>query len=483
MSDAAPGAARPLPVCVDLDGTLVATDTLWESALALLRAQPLRALWLPVWLLRGRAALKRALASAAPIDVASLPYRAEVLAYLAEARAAGRPVLLATASTRALAERVAAHTRAFDGIVASDDENLKGARKRDALVARFGARGFEYLGDSSADLAVWESAACGSLVGGTPSLRAGLLARTTLGREFAAASGGLGAWLRALRVRQWVKNALLLLPLLASHRFLEPPLALAALLGLLSFSLAASAVYIANDLMDLAADRRHPVKRARPFASGTLPVPAGIAAAPLLAAAGFALALALPPAFSTALGVYLAANGVYTLWLKRVLLADVAVLGGLYALRVVAGGLATGVVVSPWLMGFSLFFFLSLAFLKRFAELRRVAEEGGDGAPGRAYQPGDVPVLLALGPACAAVSALVLGLYIQGDFVATLYRSPAALWALVPLLVYWCGRLWLLANRGEIDDDPILFTSRDRVSWIVAALALATFVVAAAGAA
>jgi len=482
MNDAASGAPRPLSLCVDLDGTLVATDTLWESALALLRTQPLRALLLPLWLLRGRAALKRALASAAPIDVALLPYRAEVLAYIAEARASGRPVLLATASTRAVAERVAAHTRAFDEVVASDDENLKGASKRDVLVARFGARGFEYLGDSSADLAVWESAACGSLVGGTPALRAGLLARTALGREFAAPSGGVGAWLRALRVRQWLKNALLLLPLFASHRFLEPPLALAALLGLLGFSLTASAVYIANDLMDLAADRRHPTKRTRPFASGALSVPAGLVAGPLLAAAGFAVAQALPAAFSTALAFYLSANVVYTLWLKRVLVADVAVLGGFYALRIVAGGIATGVLVSPWLMGFSLFFFLSLAFLKRFAELSRVAREGGDGAPGRAYLPGDTPVLLALGPACAAVSALVLGLYIQGDFVATLYRSPAALWALVPLLVYWSGRIWLLANRGEVDDDPILFMSRDRTSWIVAALALATFAVASVGA-
>jgi len=470
-----------LSLCVDLDGTLVATDTLWESALALLRTQPLRALLLPVWLLRGRAALKRALANAAPIDVASLPYRAEVLAYIAEARASGRPVLLATASTRAVAERVAAHTRAFDEIVASDDENLKGARKRDALVARFGARGFEYLGDSSADLAVWESAARGSLVGGSPALRAGLLARTALGREFAAPAGGFGAWLRALRIRQWLKNLLLLLPLLASHRFLEAPLALAALLGFLAFSLTASAVYVANDLMDLAADRLHPTKRMRPFASGALSVPAGLIAAPLLVAAGFALAQALPAAFSAALGFYLAVNVVYTLRLKRMLLADVAVLGGLYALRVVVGGIATGVVVSPWLMGFSLFFFLSLAFLKRFAELRLLAEAGAEDAPGRAYRASDAPVLLALGLSCAAVSTLVLGLYIQGDMVATLYRSPAALWALVPLLVYWSGRIWLLANRGEVDDDPILFTSRDRTSWVVAALAGITFAAAALG--
>ena len=468
-----------LPLCIDLDGTLVATDTLWESALALLRTRPLRALALPLWLARGRPVLKRRLAEAAPIDVASLPYRSEVLAYAAEARVAGRSVVLVTASARAVAERVAAHTGAFDAVLASDDQNLKGAHKRDALVARYGARGFEYVGDARIDLAVWEAAACGSLVGGSRSLRAALAQRTTLAREFAALPAGPGAWFRQLRIRQWLKNLLLFLPLLASHRFTDAVLLADATLAFLAFGLTASAVYVANDLMDLPADRAHPLKRARPFAAGALSIPAGLAAIPLLLAGAFALAASLPAAFSASLALYLAANVLYTLWLKRVVLADVALLGGLYALRVVVGGLATGIVVSPWLMGFSLFFFLSLAFLKRFAELRRLGEEGASVTPGRGYLSGDAPVLLALGPACAAVAALVLGLYIQGDMVTKLYRSPALLWALVPLLVYWSGRSWLLAQRGELDDDPVLFATRDRGSWIVAALALAVFAAAA----
>ncbi len=469
-----------LPLCVDLDGTLVATDTLWESALALLRSQPLRALALPFWLAAGLATLKRRLAEAAPIDVAALPYRAEVLAYAAEARAAGRSVVLVTASTRAVAQRVAAHTNAFDAVLASDDENLKGVHKRDALVARYGARGFEYVGDARADLAVWESAACGSLVSGSRGLRAALIARTPLAREFAVAPAGLGTWLRGLRVSQWSKNALLFLPLLASHRFTELPLIADALLAFFAFGLTASAVYVANDLMDLAADRAHPVKCARPFATGALSIPAGLASIPVLLAGALAFAAALPAAFTGSLALYLVANVLYTLWLKRVVLADVALLGGLYALRVVVGGLATGIVVSPWLMGFSLFFFLSLAFLKRFAELRRLGEDGASETPGRGYLPSDAPVLLALGPACAVVAALVLGLYIQGDLVRTLYRSPALLWGLVPLLIYWSGRIWLLAQRGLLDDDPVLFAMRDRGSWLVAAFALAVFAAAAA---
>jgi 4-hydroxybenzoate polyprenyltransferase len=472
---ASPREHAALPLCVDLDGTLVATDTLWESALALLRTQPLRALALPLWLARGRPALKRALAAAAPLEVATLPLRAEVLAYAAEARAAGRSVHLVTASTRAIAERVAAHTGAFDDVMASDDENLKGARKRDALVARFGARGFEYVGDARVDLAVWESAGAGSLVSESRGLRDALAARTRLARSFAAPSGGAGAWLRALRLRQWSKNLLLFVPIVAAHRVADLDLLGAAALAFVAFGLTASAVYLANDLVDLPSDRLHPTKRTRPFASGALSIPAGLAAIPVLVAGAFALAVLLPPAFGAALAFYLAANVLYTLWLKRVMLADVTALGGMYALRVVVGGLATGIAISNWLIGLSLFFFLSLAFLKRFAELRRLGAEGAAAAPGRGYAPSDAPVLLALGPACAAVAALVLGLYVEGDAVSTLYRRPAVMWALVPLLVYWAGRMWLLAQRGELDDDPILFTTRDRASYAVAALALAVF--------
>jgi 4-hydroxybenzoate polyprenyltransferase len=299
-----------------------------------------------------------------------------------------------------------------------------------------------------------------------------------LARTFDPARGGLSAWGRALRIRQWLKNLLLFVPLLASHRFGDAGAALAAALGFLSFGLAASAVYVANDLVDLPADRAHPTKRARPFAAGTLSIPAGLAAIPLALAAAFGLARALPERFGAALAFYLAANVLYTLWLKRVALADVVVLGGMYALRVIVGGLATGIPVSTWLIALSLFFFLSLAFLKRFAELRRLNGEGASATPGRGYLPSDAPVLLALGPACAVVATLVLGLYIEGDTVATLYRSPDALWALVPLVVYWAGRMWLLAQRGELDDDPILFTTRDLGSYLVLLCALAVFAIA-----
>jgi 4-hydroxybenzoate polyprenyltransferase len=363
-------------------------------------------------------------------------------------------------------------------VLASDAENLKGARKRAALVARFGERGFEYVGDARADLTVWESAAAGSLAGASRGLRSALTQRTALARDFSVPAGGAGDWLRALRVRQWLKNLLLFLPLIASHRFGDADAAIAATLGFLAFGFAASAVYLANDLFDLPSDRLHPTKRARPFASGALSLPAGLAAIPATAIAAFAIAAQLPARFVGALAFYLAANVLYTLWLKRVVLADVVVLGGMYALRVVVGGLATGIALSPWLIAFSLFFFLSLAFLKRFAELRRLRDEGAAATPGRGYVPNDAPVLLALGPACAVIAALVLGLYVEGDAVTTLYRAPDVLWALIPLLVYWAGRMWLLAQRGELDDDPILFTTRDPGSYGVAALTLAVFLAA-----
>lgn len=464
-----------LPLCIDLDGALVASDTLWDGALALLRERPLNLLALPFWLLGGRAAVKRHLAAAPPLDVSTLPYRDDVLAYAAEARAAGREVALVTASTRAIAEAVAAHTGAFDYVVASDDENLGGARKREALVARYGARGFEYVGDSRADRAAWDAAAAGSPVGPSRAIRHALAAA----REFAGVRvGGARAWVRAVRIRQWLKNLLVFLPLIAAHRAAEVRLLLDALLAFIVFGLGASAVYVANDLADLASDRRHPAKRARPFAAGEIPIPAGLAAIVLLVVAAFACAAPLPTSFAAVMSAYLAANVLYTLTLKRVILADVVALGGMYALRVIAGAFATSVPVSPWLMGFSLFFFLSLAFLKRYAELRRLSVEGAGATPGRAYLPSDASMLAVLGPGCALSAALVLGLYIQGDAVATLYAAPAVLWALVPLFVYWSGRVWLLAQRGDLDEDAILFAIRDPASYIVAVLAVMVFAAA-----
>lgn len=295
----------------------------------------------------------------------------------------------------------------------------------------------------------------------------------------ARAETGLADWADALRVRQWVKNLLVLLPLLTSHRLGEGALLIAGLTAFLAFCLAASAVYVLNDLVDLAADRAHPRKRSRPFASGRLSPAAGRVAAPLLGSGAIGLSLAfLPLAFTALLALYLAFNVSYTLGLKHRLFVDVVLLAALYTLRVVAGGVAVDVPASAWLLGFSLFLFLDLALVKRYADLRLLARDGHGGAPGRAYSAEDAPVLLGLGAASGYTALVVFALYIQSDAVRPLYATPGLLWLAVPLLAYWIGRLWLLAHRGVVADDPLAFSLRDRASYAVGIAGLAVLAAA-----
>ena len=482
MSEHAAGnREHSLPLCVDLDGTLVATDTLWEGVLALVRRRPALLVRLPLWLLRGRGGFKAALVRHARAEPAALPYRDEVVAYLEEARRAGRQLVLTTASRREVAEAVAQHLGLFHGVMASDEGvNLKGRHKAEALARAFGEGGFEYIGDAAADRAVFQRAGAASSVGRGGERAARAAEETPVVRHFEAPGAGLRVWLRALRVHQWVKNLLLFLPLLASHRFTETALWGDALVAFLALSLCASSVYVFNDLMDLEADRAHPTKRRRPFAAGRIAIPWALASVPVLLGAAFGLSAALlPPLFTAALLAYLLLNGLYTFWLKRVAIADVVFLACLYSLRVLAGGFALGIVVSPWLMGFSLFFFLNLAFLKRYADLRLVAREAGAGSPGRDYAVEDAPLLLSLGPASGTMAAVVLALYVQSDQVALLYARPELLWGLIPLVMYWISRFWLIAHRGRMADDPVLFATRDPVSFAVAALGAAVLALGA----
>ena len=463
------------PLCVDLDGTLLASDSLHELALALAGQDPRGVFELPAWLARGRAHLKARLAERAVLDPAGLPYRPEVLEAIRAARAEGRKCVLVTAADRRTAEAVAAHLGCFDEVWASDgSDNLKGVAKAARLRERFGAGGFEYLGDAHADIPVWEAAGAASLVVPGAALRRRVAARVPIERSLGARPGRrelASAWRRQLRVHQWVKNALVALPLLTSHRIGEPALWAHAALAFLAFSLTTSAVYVVNDLLDLASDRAHPSKRHRPFASGALPVGAGAAAVPLLAAAAVAIGAFLPGGFLAALAVYALTNVAYSLWLKRAAIADVIVLASFYTLRVIAGGLAVGIVPSPWLLAFCLFFFLNLAFLKRCVDLRRLAP--GARAAGRDYVAEDFPLLTSLGVAAASMSLVVLAFYIQSDAVVPLYRTPQLLWLALPLGAYWTSRVWLLAHRGELDDDPVAFAVRDPATWCIAAAGIA----------
>ena len=451
------------PLCVDLDGTLLRTDLLQEG-LARLLLRPWLLISAAFQLFRGRAALKQWVAARASLDPALLPYREDLLDWLRRQKAGGRRLVLATGADQAQALAVARHTGLFDTVLASDGfVNLTGRVKAERLIRAFGQGGFDYVGDSSCDRAVWAE-----------SRRAIRVAPQTMAAK-------AKALVRGLRIRQWVKNVLVFVPLIASHGWFHGPALAAAAGAFLALSLCASAIYVLNDLLDLDSDRRHPTKRRRPFASGALPIAAGIAAIPVLLAAGFGVAAFLPSGARVLLGVYLAATTAYSFYLKRKLLVDVFTLAMLYTLRVVLGGAATGVNCSPWLLGFSIFLFVSLAFCKRAAELGNLREQNREHAAGRDYFVWDQGELNIFGVAAGYLSAIVLALYIHSPEVLLLYRGPEWLWALVPLVVYWISRTWILASRGAMNEDPIVFATRDRVTYLCAAIGAACLLLASRG--
>jgi 4-hydroxybenzoate polyprenyltransferase/phosphoserine phosphatase len=453
------------PLCVDLDGTLIATDLLWESLFVMLRARPWDALRVPIWLLKGRAHLKARLAEHGAPDVEVLPYRAEVIEFLRARKAEGRRIVLTTAAQESLARRLAEHLALFDEVIASDGtHNLKGRNKLEILTGRF-AGGFDYVGDSHADIPLLASA------------RRAYLVRTG-GRVYRRASTacdrlevfeGRGRLLRdvvkAMRPHQWAKNLLLFVPLVMAHRYLDLPALLLTVLAFVAFCLAASGVYLLNDLLDLQVDRRHVRKRHRPLAAGRVPIPLGVALSFGLLATSLALALALPMRFVALLGLYLVVTTAYSAYLKTQLMIDVITLAGLYTLRILAGGAATMIPVSPWLMAFAMFFFLSMAFAKRYTELAAKKDESGDIA-GRGYRPTDLDLIRSVGPVSGYLCVMVLCLYINSPEVRALHRHPGALWYICPLLLYWISRVWFLAYREELPDDPVVFALRDKISYL-----------------
>jgi len=465
----------PLPLVVDLDGTLILTDLLHESTLQLLRHRPLSAFGLPLWLMRGKAALKHEIAARTEIDVTCLPYNAPLLAWLRGQREAGRRLILATASNIKFAQAVADHLGIFDAVWASDAEtSLGGEAKRARLVAEFGERGYCYAGNATPDLKVWRDAAAAVVVNAPAGLLKRANALTTVEHVEPRPGSRLKAWGRGLRLHQWLKNLLVFVPLLASHRLADIHLWLATIVGFFAFGLTASSVYILNDLLDLEDDRHHRSKRNRPFASGRLSVLQGASAIPLLIAAALTLSIPLGWRFAAVLGGYYALTLLYSTWLKRVVMLDVITLALLYTVRIVAGAAAGHVQPSFWLLAFSMFIFLSLALLKRYAELIALRRAGElKKARGRGYHTEDIELLASLGGSAGYGSVLVLALYINSSAVVGLYHEPRFIWLACPMLLFWISRAWIVAHRGDMHDDPIIYAVRDRASrWVAAGIAL-----------
>lgn len=456
-----------LPLCVDLDGTLVSADTLVELLLVLIKKKPLMALTAVSWLLKGKSYFKEQVTTQSHISAAYLPYHQGVMKYLKAEQARGRKIFLVTASSRLVAQKIADHIGLFDGVFGSDGQhNYAGTKKAEVLTERFGLHGFVYIGNARVDLAVWGMAAAGSVVTNRSGLVAQARQRTTIEHVFPAPYRAI-AWIKAIRVKQWIKNFLVFVPLIAAHKVTDVQLLLQAAIAFAAFAAASSSVYLLNDLLDLEADRRHPTKKNRPFAAGHIASLWGIMSSATLLIGSFLIALQLPSPFMGLLALYLVLTMLYSFRLKRVVLLDVFLLATLYTIRIFAGAAAIQVPVSSWLTAFALFFFLSLAMVKRFTELRRLKQSDQAAAHGRGYTVHDSELIAHIGITSGCISAFILALYISSPEIYSLYVTPWLLWALIPLLLFWISRVWLLAHRGELDEDPTTFAVKDGPSYIV----------------
>jgi 4-hydroxybenzoate polyprenyltransferase/phosphoserine phosphatase len=457
---------------VDLDGTLLRSDMLHESfwsACSRSWGSPLLTL---MWLVQGRTALKHRLANAAQCDVATLPYDPAVIAYIKAWRDKGGRTALATATNQATAHAIAEHLGLFDEVHGSDETlNLKGQRKAKFLLERFGEKGFAYMGDAPADVFVWKQAAKAITVNAGPALRRKAELASDDVEHLATRTTSVKAYAQALRPHQWLKNALVFLPMMAAHQ-LDARTFVISLIAFASFSLIASSVYVLNDLLDLASDRAHPRKRNRPFACGSIPIAHGFWLTSGLIVLGGALAAIIGwQFFLVMLGYYLLTTA-YSLHLKRRMVIDICVLAGLYTMRILAGGVAAEIPLSVWLLAFSVFFFLSLAAVKRQAELIDSAARGNLTATGRGYHVDDLPIISMIAIGAGYVSVLVMTLYVNSPTVAELYPRTSVLWGICAVLLYWITRTVMVAHRGHMHDDPLVYAAKDRISQACAATIL-----------
>lgn len=466
------------PLVVDLDGTLIRTDLLIETGLGTLGEKPREIIPAMRALMQGKAALKGFFAGHVTIDPKTLPYDDGVIALMREAHAKGRRVIIATAADRRLAEPIAAHLGIVHEVLASENGvNLSRSVKGDALVARFGKGGFDYIGNSKDDLPIWSLARKAYVAGGNKRIAARARAIDGTCTVLPTTGTMARALLKAMRPTQWVKNVLVFVPLLTAHQFTLEAL-FACMAAFFAFSLVASGVYLLNDLVDVASDRAHPIKRRRPFAAGTLAPQVGLVMIPLLWAAGLGVSALVSPFLTLVVILYAIATTLYSFSIKRKMLIDVVWLSGLYTVRIYGGAAATGVVISEWLLTFSIFIFTALALVKRYSELATRLDAGLEDPSNRNYRRADLPVVAALAASSAMASIVIIALYVASPEVKQLYTRPELLWFMCPVLLYWGARLVMMSHRRHIDGDPIVFALKDHVSWITGA-ALGAIILAA----
>lgn len=467
------------PLCVDCDGTLIATDLLHEAVFLLAKQNPTKLFLLPFWLLKGKAYLKLKLSEYVTFNWSSLPYRQEVITLIQEAKKQGRKIVLATASPKVWAEGVAHYLNIFDEVLATNNQiNLAARNKANKLIETYGQYQFDYIGDSQADLPVWTNAHQAIVInkGGSFTKKVKAQHGVTLIRT---QGSSLSSYLKALRIHQWLKNLLIFLPLLAAHQLGNSPLLMNTVYAFIAFSACASSVYILNDLLDLESDRLHIRKSKRPFAAGRIPILQGAFGVPILLAIAFLISLNyLPIAFTLVLLLYYVMTFAYSVRLKQQVIVDILMLAALYTSRIIAGSAATNIIPSFWLLEFSMFIFLSLALVKRYSELSINIQQNKNEISGRGYRREDLTVVMALGASSAMCSVMVFSLYINSQDTNLLYPSKYWLWGVIPLILYWNSRIWMKTNRGEVEDDPVLFAVKDWQTLVIATAGLYFFMLA-----
>ncbi len=470
---------EPVPLVVDMDGTLICTDILWEATIQLLKKNPLYLFQLLRWLLKGKAYFKERIFERVQINSAIIPLNTDLLKFLNHQSHLGRKLILATASPRSVAVEICKRCPIFDEIYGTDSRtNLSGKQKLAMLIQHFGRANFDYIGNSSDDLVIFRSARYTYLVNPGRSLQSKTRKGSNLIKVWQTKKTNLASAVRSLRIYQWVKNLLVFVPLLTSHNFSSWPLILQSFIAFIAFSMVASAGYLVNDLFDIDGDRVHPRKRDRPIASGDFSIPHAILLAVAFFVAGFLLSFFSPTYFWIVLLTYFATSLFYSFYLKKLVLYDVFILAVLYSVRVVAGGIVSGVPLSFWLIAFSTFIFLSLAFVKRYSELVKLTNEPGLRSRGREYMLSDLHLLEIMGIVSGFMAVVVFSLYIDSREVVELYSNPKLLWVISLLFLFWISRIWLCTIRGKMTDDPIIFAMKDKTSYFICLLVALTIFIA-----
>ena len=468
------------PLIVDLDGSLLNTDTLHEMLIKFLKHFPLKALLLIVWFLKGKTVLKKKLSQHVELDVVHLPYNMELLKWLAEEKKEGRPLILATGAHESIAESISKHLNIFDNVYSSNiDINCTNHNKRDLLVKAYGEKGYDYVGNSNHDLPAFKSARKAILANANSRMKKKAYKIGNVEKDFPKSSSAFSALLKAIRPHQALKNVLLLIPLLTAHQMTDIDALIHLGLGFISFSFCAFSIYIINDLLDIENDRQHPRKKERVIPSGQLSIPISAMASFCLLLLGLGTAWIVNASFFAIMIVYLLLTTLYSFWLKQYVLVDCLILAGLYTIRVIAGAMATGIELSFWLLLFSVFIFISLAFMKRYTELKAQNNEGRNALKGRGYILDDIKLLQNFGITSGYLSILILALYINSEQVVVLYSNPEVLWCSIPLMLFWISRVWLKAHRDEMHDDPVVFALTDKASLFIGGVFVMIFTIAA----